>query len=87
MPMSPQQRALRARLAAHRLHAAGGTNTEAARAAFNARFENEVDPNGALAPEERARRAEHARKAYFISLSLKASQSRRIRRELDGDAA
>ncbi|WP_232110599.1 hypothetical protein [Nocardia wallacei] len=43
------------------------------------KFEHEVDPHGALSPEERARRAEHARKAHFARLALKSAQARRRR--------
>lgn len=75
--LTPSERTLRARTAAHRLHAAGGTNTEPARRAFLERFEREVDPDGLLDPEERARRAEHARKAYFAGLALKSARARR----------
>lgn len=78
---TPEERALQARLAAHRLHASGGTNTGPARAAFLDRFEREVDPEGALPPEERTRRADHARKAYFTALALKSAKARRRRRE------
>lgn len=49
------------------------------------KFEREVDPDGVLAPAERARRAAHARKAYFARLALKSAQARRRRR--GGDAA
>lgn len=42
-----------------------------------AKFEREVDPDGTLPPDELARRAEHARKAYFQRLALKSAQSRR----------
>jgi len=77
MPLSPEQRSLRARVAAHTMHAAGSTNTAPARQAFLGRFEREVDPGGQLDPEERARRAEHARKAYFTGLALKSSKARR----------
>jgi hypothetical protein len=55
--------------------------TAPARAAFNSRFENEVDPGGILSPQERERRAEHARKAYFAGLALKSSRARRSKRE------
>lgn len=55
--------------------------TSAGRRAFLARFEREVDPDGTLTPEERTRRAESARKAYFARLALKSAQARR------GDAA
>jgi len=41
------------------------------------RFEREVDPDGVLPPEERRRRAEHARKAYFLRLALASSKARR----------
>jgi hypothetical protein len=51
--------------------------TRAGRAAFLSRFEREVDPEGVLPPEERARRAIHARKAYFARLALKSAKARR----------
>lgn len=56
--------------------------TAAARAALMAKFENEVDPNRELPPNERALRAEHKRRAYFQRLALKSAQSRRKAREL-----
>jgi hypothetical protein len=76
MALSPTQRSLRARIAAHAMHAAGRTNTGPASAAFLRRFEREVDPEGKLPPDVRARRAEHALAAHMASLSLKASQAR-----------
>jgi hypothetical protein len=81
-PLSPSERSLRARLAAHAMHARHDARrtTANARATFLARFEREVDPDGTLAPEERRRRAEHARSAYFARLSLAASAARRSRR-------
>ncbi len=51
--------------------------TAPARQAFDGRFEREVDPDGTLPPEERARRAEHARKAYFTRLALASAKARR----------
>lgn len=77
--LSPEQRSMHARLAAHSLHAQvedPSAHTAPARAAFMARFERQVDPDGKLSPQERARRAEHARKAYFLALSLKAAKKR-----------
>jgi hypothetical protein len=71
------ERTLRARVAAHTMHAQGGTNTAPARKAFLDRFEREVDPDLELSPDERARRADHARKAYFTSLALKSAVARR----------
>lgn len=50
--------------------------TEPGRKGFMARFEREVDPDGVLSEGERARRAEHARKAYMQKLAL-ASAARR----------
>ncbi len=65
--------------AAHALHAQvdGTAHTAPARKAFLDRFEREVDPDGELEPAERARRAGHARKAYFIGLALKSAKARR----------
>ena len=80
---SPAQRALRARMAAHRLHAGitdPAAHTAPARAAFLGRFEREVDPDGLLDPRERSRRAEHARKAYFLRLALASAHARGARR-------
>lgn len=77
--MSPEERSERARIAAHRLHAThdSRTITANARAAFLDRFAREVDPDGTLSPEERDRRAAHARKAYFRALALRSAQTRR----------
>lgn len=55
--------------------------TAPARQAFLDRFEREVDPDGVLSIQERAVRAEHARKAYFTRLALRAAQARRRRRD------
>lgn len=70
---------MRARLAAHVLHASVDSreHTEPARRTFMARFEDQVDPDRVLSPAERARRAEHAKKAYFTRLALKSAQARR----------
>ena len=79
--MTPAERSLRARMAAHALHASvdSRNHTEPARRAFMARFEDQVDPERVLPPAERARRAEQAKKAYFTRLALKSSQARRDR--------
>lgn len=79
--LTPSERSLRSRLAAHTLHAAGGTNTGPARAAFLSKFDDAVDPEGILEPAERAKRAAHARKAYFAALALKSAKARRRRTE------
>lgn len=77
--LSPSQRSMRARIGAHALHATHDSRelTAPARAAFLARFEAEVDPDGVLPEVERRRRAEHARKAYFAKLALASAKARR----------
>jgi hypothetical protein len=88
--LTPNDRTLRARLAAHASWANTAdpiARTEPARRAALARFEQQVDPDGHLTPEERARRAAHARKAYFASLALKSAQARRRRVERNPDEA
>jgi hypothetical protein len=81
----PTLSSLAAKVAAH----ASWKNTEdrtartaKARAAALARFENEVDPNGVLPPEERRRRAEHARREHLARISLRSAKVRRLRAEL-----
>jgi hypothetical protein len=90
-PLGPAERSLRARLAAHAMHAKHDSRDTSApgRAAFLARFEADVDPDGRLDPEERRRRAEHARSAYFTRLALASVAARRARRagRPDGDNA
>jgi hypothetical protein len=80
--LSPQQRTLRARLAAYRLHATHDSRevTTPARRAFLARFEAEVDPHHRLPERERLRRAECARKAYFTKLALLSAKARAKRK-------
>jgi hypothetical protein len=77
--VEPQERILRAKLAAHAMHASHDSKavSQPARDAFLARFEREVDPEGKLPPAERARRAEHAKKAHMTRLALKSAQARR----------
>lgn len=76
-------RVLRARMAAHLLHAQisdPAEHTAPAGAVFLSRFEREVDPDGVLDPQDRARRAEHAKKAYFIKLALASRKARAAKR-------
>jgi hypothetical protein len=74
--LSPKERSLRARVGAYALHAQGGTSTKAGTIAFLARFEAQVDPEGVLPANERARRAQFARKSYMASLALKSARAR-----------
>lgn len=55
--------------------------TRPAREAFIARFERQVDPDQVLPLAERVRRAEHAKKAYFLGLAWKSAKARRTRKE------
>ena len=74
---TPDQRALAARIAAHHKWATTDPveGTAAARLAFDARFYADIPTD--LPPAERDRRAEHKRKAYFLTLALKSAQARR----------
>lgn len=79
MPLTPEQRAMRARLAAHvRWSKARDRAAELAKArqTFMSKFEKEVDPNGEMTPEARALAAESARKAYFARLAFKSATAR-----------
>ncbi|ODR06976.1 hypothetical protein BHQ15_12500 [Mycolicibacillus koreensis] len=80
MPLSPAEKSLRGQLAVHTSWANTPdrrARTAKARAKFDQRFENEVDPEKVLPPAERAKRAESARKAYFARLALKSAKARR----------
>lgn len=77
MPLPPSERTLRSQIAAHESWAHTedrSARTANARKALLDKFEQEVDPDGVLTPAERAKRAEHARKAYFARLALKSAQ-------------
>jgi hypothetical protein len=75
--LTPTQRKLRAQLAAHTPWAGTADTTAATAAArdkFAQRFDDQVDPQRQLDPAERARRAAHARSAYFKALALARSE-------------
>ena len=69
---------MRSRIGAYRLHATHDPRetTQAARERFLGRFEREVDPDGSLSPQERARRALAARKAHFAQLAYRSARAR-----------
>ena len=77
--LTPAERSLHARIAAHAMHARNDPRetTAAGRKAFLSRFEAEVDPDRVLPAAERQRRAEHARKSYFARLALLSAKARR----------
>jgi hypothetical protein len=68
-------------MAAYTLHSRHDPRetTKPARAAFNQRFLDEVDPHRRLPEPERLRRADAARKAHFTRLAYLSARSRRIR--------
>lgn len=72
-----------ARMGAHKSWARTedrAARTAPARAARQAKFELEVDPEGRLSPGERAIRADHARKAFYASMQTRSAEVRRARR-------
>lgn len=77
-PLTPEQRRLRAQIAAHSLHAQQDpkVTTAPARAAFRHRFELQADPDGVLSADERRRRADQLMRAHMARLSLKSSRAR-----------
>ena len=72
----------RGQIGAYALHSQYDSRqlTAKARQAFQSRFEQEVDPDGLLPPEERRRRAEHARTLYYRQLAYRSAKARRQRR-------
>jgi hypothetical protein len=81
-PLSPTERVLRARAAAHAKHAKYDAKAamDKARAAFLASFERQADPEGSLPAAERERRAQQLRSAHFARLALASARARRARR-------
>jgi hypothetical protein len=78
--VNQEERTARARLGAHESWARTtdpSARTAAARKAAQERFEKQVDPDGLLTPEERTRRAEHARKAFYARMQLASATARR----------
>lgn len=78
----PSQRSLANRVGAYALHSKYDSRelTKNARAKFDQRFEDEVDPNRELPEAERLRRAKHARSAYFARLALRSAKVRAARK-------
>jgi hypothetical protein len=77
---TPAERKLAAAIAAHARWAVA-TNREMAtapaRAALEAKFEREVDPDGILSPAERSKRVANARALYYSRLALASAKARR----------
>jgi hypothetical protein len=80
MSLSPEQRSLRASIAAHEMHARNDSRTVTAnaRAGFLAKFLAEVDALEPGLPEpERLRRAEHLLRAHMKRLALRSAKARK----------
>lgn len=79
LAFDPEEMARRGRIGAHVTHSRHDPRdlTAPAREAFLLRFEQEVDPDGVLSPDERRRRAEHARKAHMARISRLSAIARR----------
>lgn len=67
----PAEMSRRGRIGAHVTHSRHDPRelTAPAREALLAKYEREVDPEGILDPEERRRRATHARKAHMARIA------------------
>jgi hypothetical protein len=77
--LTPSQRIIRARIAAHTSWANCPDPTQRtapARSGFLARFSKQVDPEGTLPPEERQRRAQSALRAHMTMLAYRSSKAR-----------
>jgi hypothetical protein len=78
--LTPEQRRLRAELGAHALwgrQTDRAAQTAKARAAFLAKLEAEVDPDGTLPPKLRASMVEHRRQEHMKRMALAAAEKRR----------
>ena len=71
-----------ARQGSYTLHARYDSRelTQPAREKFLTRFVDAVDPNRALSKQERLRRAESLKKAYFTGLARKSAAARAKRK-------
>jgi hypothetical protein len=81
--MTPEQRVMRARVASNTRWAMEPDRKAAVKPANDgwvARFERQVDPDNALEPGERRRRAQSAMKAHMNSLALRSSRVRAKRK-------
>jgi hypothetical protein len=86
MSLTPEQRSLRARIAANTRWSRedGKPNAVRAQRGLYAKFEKQVDPDGTLRPIERAKRTEAAYRAHMARLALKSSKARASRKQSGG---
>ena len=80
MPLTPEQRRLRAQIAAYARWADEDRDAQGARVQESslAKFERD-DPNNELEPKERLRRAICARKAHMLRMALASTKARSAR--------
>ena len=84
MPATPAEISLRNRAASNESWARTDdreARTRKARAGVFAKYEQQVDPDGRLSPEERRRRAVSLRTAHMQRLAVKSVRSRRLAKE------
>jgi hypothetical protein len=79
--LTPEQRSLRARIAANTRWSREDPAATAARgqAGLLAKFVDQVDPDRVLPEDERLRRAENLRRAHMQRLAFKSSKARTAR--------
>jgi hypothetical protein len=82
MPLTPEQRRLRAQAAAHARWAKESAVRQAqlGQNGLIEKFARDVDPDGVLDEKERYRRAESARRAHMLRMSLASSKARAARK-------
>jgi hypothetical protein len=79
---TPEERALRARIAAAERWGRTLDRTAAtapARQGMRSKFEQLADPDGVLPPHERARRADQLQHAHMLRMALASARARRRR--------
>ena len=84
MPLTPNERSMRARIAANERWSKHDSRAHAAkmRAAQDVKWLDRVDPDRELSEAERQRRAHAARRAHFQRLAYRSAKARRERAEL-----
>lgn len=89
MPLTPEQRRIRAQIAANTRWSKEdpAATAKRAQAGLLDKFRREVDPNNELTEAERERRAQAARRAHMQRLALASSKVRGARKGGAGRAA
>ena len=84
MPLTPDERRMRAQIAAASRWAKTDDRKQAtakARSGLRAKFEREADPAGTLAPDKLEYRVQQLMRAHMLRMSLKAKKARRAAAE------